>query len=196
MSKVPILTLTEPITAHVDGRAEPPLVGVEVRDSSALRRAQDGARDRGSGFVEVPRDRGPVQARDAPLGTLPEPGHGGWSGRCHAFYNAEGTRFVRSRARIALRAPHLRVELRRLSPIEHSVVAHDAHAPEPRPLRQPRPVLERPRGGFVAKRLEQDDLSRRQDRVEDIPPHEPFCTGGEPQPPPHAAPPPPPDPHP
>src|SRR3954453_1511031 len=76
MSKVPVLTSTEPITGHVDGRAEPPLVGVEVRDSSALRRAQDDARDRGSRFVEVPRDRGPVQARDAPLGTLPEPGHG------------------------------------------------------------------------------------------------------------------------
>src|SRR3954470_8200010 len=183
MRKVPVLTLTEPITGHVDRRAEPPFVGVEVRDSSALRRAEDDARDRGSRFVEVPRDRGPVQARDAPLGTLPEPGHGGWSGRCHAFYNAEGTRFVRSRARVGLRAPHLRVELRRLSPIEHSVVAHDADAPEPRPLRQPRRLLERPGGGFVAKRLEQDDLSRCQDRVEDIPPHEPFCTGGESQPP-------------
>src|SRR3954447_19640537 len=76
MSKVPILTLTEPITGHVDGRAEPPFVGVEVRDSSALGRAQDDARDRGSRFVEVPRDRGPVQARDAPLGTLPQLGHG------------------------------------------------------------------------------------------------------------------------
>src|SRR3954465_8710219 len=96
MRKVPVLTLTEPIPGHVDGRAEPPFVGVEVRDSSALRRAEDDARDRGSRFVEVPRDRGPVQARDALFGTLPEPGPGGWSGRCHAFYNAEGTRFVRS----------------------------------------------------------------------------------------------------
>src|SRR4051812_30787743 len=76
MSKVSILTLTEPIAANVEGRAKPPLVGVEVRDSSALRRAQDKARDRGSRFVEVPGDRGPVQARDAPLGTLAEPGHG------------------------------------------------------------------------------------------------------------------------
>src|SRR3954464_11910998 len=169
MSKVPVLTSTEPITGHVDRRAEPPFVRVEVRDSSALRRPQDDARDRGARFVEVPRDRGPVQARDAPLGTLPERRGGGgdsaeaapahppprrWRGRCHAFYNAEGTRFVRSRARVALRAPHLRAELRRPAPLKHSVVAHDADAPEPGSLRQPRRLLEGPRGGFVAKRLE------------------------------------------
>src|SRR3954467_7887432 len=76
MSKVPILTLTEAITGHVDGRAEPVFVGVEVRDFPALRRAEDDAGERGPELVEVPRDRGPVQSRDAPLGTLPEPGHG------------------------------------------------------------------------------------------------------------------------
>src|ERR1700727_1357311 len=78
-----------------------------------------------------------------------------------------------------LSAVNIRIILRGLAAIEHAVVADHAHMPEPPRLGRRKLGFERARGVLVAPRHHQDEVSRRQNGIKDIPLNQALCLGIE-----------------